>query len=60
MAAMREIAQVTGWDLREAKRLMLHFTTTPGVCHFDPCATKLQAVVGPCAVCGRVNVDWLR
>jgi hypothetical protein len=59
LQAMTEIRRLTGWDLREAKRLLLHLTTTRGRCHFEPCASELTSPVGICPICRRVNVDWL-
>jgi hypothetical protein len=53
-----EIRRLTGWDLRRAKALMLHLTTSPRRCHFEPCGSEQAEMVGTCATCRRVNVDW--
>ena len=55
--AYEKLSELSGLDLRLAKRLVIHLPHRPGECH--RCGAALpQGVAVQCAACGSVNVQW--
>jgi hypothetical protein len=48
--------QKLGLDLREAKALALHITSTKGVCH--RCKSQVIGSESVCTKCRSANLDW--